>query len=74
MVKAVLIYSHRRQKGTNNMTKRYNPIFFMEKNHRGAWVVYGDIGVKQYYYYTKTGAAKLYKEEAWTKQGQFVNQ
>lgn len=34
----------------------------------------GDIGVKQYYYYTKTEAAKLYKEEAWTKQGQFVNQ
>ena len=56
------------------MTKKYNPILFMEKNHRGAWVVYGDIGVKQYYYYTRTEAARLYKEEAWTKQGQFVNQ
>lgn len=65
------------------MAKRYNPIFFMEKNYRGAWmeknyrgawVVYGDIGVKQYYYYTKTEAARLYKKEAWNKQGQFVNQ
>lgn len=56
------------------MAKRYNPIFFMEKNCRGAWVVYGDIGIKQYYYYTKTEAARLYKAEAWTKQGQFVNQ
>lgn len=56
------------------MAKRYNPIFFMEKNPRGAWVVYGDIGVKQYYYYTKTEAARLYKKEAWNKQGQFVNQ
>ena len=51
------------------MTKKYNPIFFMEKNPRGAWVVYGDIGVKHYYYYTKSEAAKLYKEEAWAKQG-----
>ena len=56
------------------MAKRYNPIFFMEKKHRGAWVAYGDIGVKQYYYYTKAEAAKLYKEEAWVKQGQFVCQ
>lgn len=56
------------------MAKRYNPIFFMEKNYRGAWVVYGDVGVKQYYYYTKTEAARLYKEEAWAKQGEFVNQ
>lgn len=56
------------------MAKRYNPIFFMEKNCPGAWIVYGDIGVKQYYYYTKTEAARLYKQEAWTKQGQFVNQ
>ena len=56
------------------MTKRYNPIFFMEKNYQGAWVVYGDIGVKQYYYYTKIEATRLYKEEAWSKQGQFVNQ
>lgn len=46
------------------MAKRYNPIFFMEKNHIGPWVVYGDIRVKQYYYYTKTEAARLYKEEA----------
>ena len=56
------------------MQKGYNPIFFMERNVHGSWVVYGDIGIKQYYYYTKTQAARLYKEEAWAKQGQFVNQ
>ena len=44
------------------MAKKCNPIFFMEKNQRGAWVVYGDIGIKQYYYYTKTEAARLTKK------------
>ena len=28
-------------------------VFFMEKNTRGAWVVYGTEGVKQYYGYTQ---------------------
>lgn len=36
----------------------------MEKNIHGAWVVYGVIGVKQYYYYTKAEARRLYNEEA----------
>ena len=34
-------------------------VFFMEKNIRGAWVVYGIDGVKQYYGYTK-GKANVY--------------
>lgn len=37
-------------------------VFFVERNHRGAWVVYGEAGVKQYYGYTKKQAVQLYKE------------
>ena len=40
-----------------------NTIDFIEKNIRGSWVIYGEIGIKQYYYYTKAQAIKLYKEE-----------
>ena len=40
-----------------------NPIFFMEKNIRGAWVVYGELGVRQYYYYTKAQAKQMYIDE-----------
>ena len=43
-----------------------NTIFFMEKNIRGAWVVYGTEGVKQYYGYTKAEARKKYIEECKT--------
>lgn len=39
------------------------PIYFSEKNAHGAWVVYGALGVKQYYGYTKKEAENLYKEE-----------
>lgn len=39
------------------------PIYFSEKNARGAWVVYGAIGVKQYYNYTKAEAERLYTDE-----------
>lgn len=39
-------------------------IYFSEKNIRGAWVVYGINGVKQYYGYTKKQAESMYKEEA----------
>lgn len=35
-------------------------IYFMERNIHGAWVVYGAIGIKQYYYYTKTEARQQY--------------
>lgn len=53
---------------------KYNPIFFIEKNIRGAWVVYGDIGVKKYCGYTKTQAKEKYRNEAWRTQGQFISQ
>lgn len=39
-------------------------IYFVEKNIRGAWVIYGGIGVRQYYGYTKAEAIKKYKEES----------
>jgi len=39
-------------------------IYFSERNIRGAWAVYGVIGVKQYYGYTKKEAERRYKEEA----------
>ena len=38
-------------------------IYFVEKNVRGAWVIYGQIGVKKYDGYTKQEAIKKYKEE-----------
>lgn len=37
-------------------------ISFMERNVRGAWVIYGAAGIRQYYYYTKVQARKLYIE------------
>ncbi len=40
-----------------------NVVFFSELNIRGAWVVYGACGVKQYYGYTKKQAERLYKDE-----------
>lgn len=42
---------------------RKSPIHFMEKNIHGAWVVYGLMGVKQYYYYTKAQARQMYVDE-----------
>ena len=39
-------------------------IYSSERNIRGAWVVYGINGVKQYYGYTKKEAEKRYREEA----------
>ena len=47
------------------------PIYFMERNIRGAWVVYGVIGIKQYYYYTKVQARQMYIDEC--KKTYFVN-
>lgn len=38
-------------------------IHFMEKNVHGAWVVWGVIGIRQYYYYTKAQARSLYLKE-----------
>ena len=38
-------------------------IYFIERNIRGAWIVYGIIGIKQYYGYTRKQAIQLYKEQ-----------
>ena len=38
-------------------------IFLIEQNIRGAWVIYGRLGVRQYYGYTKKEAEKRYLEE-----------
>jgi hypothetical protein len=38
-------------------------VHFAEKNIRGAWAVYGLLGVRQYYYYTKKEAIERYKAE-----------
>lgn len=53
------------------MTKRTG-IHFTERNIHGAWVVYGELGVRQYYYYTKKEAEKKYKDEY--RATVFVNQ
>lgn len=49
-----------------------SPIYFIEKNIRGAWVVWGVIGMRQYYYYTQAQAKKRYIEEC--NKTYFVNQ
>ena len=49
-----------------------NPIHFMEKNIHDVWVVYGLMGVKQYYYYTKAQARQMYIDEY--NKNYFVNQ
>lgn len=46
-------------------------IFFVEKNIRGAWAVYGLAGIRQYYGYTKQEAIAKYREECRTQV--FVN-
>ena len=38
-------------------------IFFVERNIRGAWVVYGLCGIKQYYGYTRKKAIERYKAD-----------
>jgi len=40
-----------------------NDIWLVEQNIHGAWVVYGVLGIKQYYYYTKKEAISRYKSE-----------
>ena len=40
-----------------------NDIWMTERNIHGAWVVYGVLGIRQYYYYTKKEAIALYKKE-----------
>lgn len=38
-------------------------LFFVEQNIHGAWVIYGALGVRQYYGYTKKEAVERYKKE-----------
>lgn len=38
-------------------------IRIIEQNIRGAWVIYGAAGIRQYYGYTKQQAKKLYLKE-----------
>lgn len=45
-------------------------IFFIDRNIRGAWVVYGNEGIKQYYGYTKQQAKEMYQNDNRT----FVNE
>lgn len=42
-------------------------IFFTELNIHGAWVVYGRIGIRQYYGYTREQAKKAYKDECFKR-------
>lgn len=39
-------------------------IYHVKKNGRGAWVIYGVLGVKQYYYFNREQAIVSYREEA----------
>lgn len=38
-------------------------VWFVERNIRGAWVVYGIDGIKQYYGYSKAAAVRRYKAD-----------
>lgn len=46
-------------------------IDFVEKNVHGAWVIYGELGIRQYYYYTKAEAIRQYRDEV-SKHGNIV--
>ncbi len=38
-------------------------VFAVEKNIRGAWVIYGALGVRQYYGHTKLQSIAKYRQE-----------
>lgn len=38
-------------------------IYFSERNIHGGWTIFGQIGVKQYYGYTKAEAEAAYRAE-----------
>ena len=40
-----------------------NDIFFIETNIHGAIVIYGNIGIRQYYWYTRKDARNAYLKE-----------
>ncbi len=39
-------------------------IYYIERNIHGAWVIHGEIGIRQYYGYCKRDAYRKYREEA----------
>ena len=47
-------------------------VFFIEQNVRGAWVICGRLGFRQYYGYTKAEAKQKYINEC--KKTVFVNE
>ena len=47
-------------------------ILLIERNLRSGWAIYGELGVKQYYGYTKQEAIRMYQDEA--ERTVFVNQ
>lgn len=38
-------------------------VWLVEKNVHAAWVIYGAIGIRQYYGYSKREACRRYREE-----------
>lgn len=44
-----------------NMSRKI--IDFVERNIHGAWAVWGDLGIRQYYGYTKKESMKKYRQE-----------
>lgn len=48
-------------------------INYIEKNIHGAYVIHGEIGIRQYYYCTKKDAIADYRKEC-EKEKIFVNQ
>ena len=44
--------------------RKHKSIDFIKKNVHGAWVIFGVLGYRQYYDYTKTEAKRLYEKEA----------
>ena len=41
---------------------RRSPIYFVERNGQGYWVIYGLAGVRKYLYYSRAEAVRLYRE------------
>ena len=53
-------HAHQKKEAGRSETKKNSLVY--EKNIRGAWVVYGIEGIKQYYGYTKAQAKQKYIE------------
>lgn len=47
-------------------------VWMIERNVYGSWVIYGALGVRQYYDYTKKEAIERYREEC--KKNIFYNE